>query len=356
MKRLFFVIFFLPIFAFAQIGGSSTYEFVTMPYSARENAFGGNVISSTEKDLAFALKNPALLDSSYEHEAFLNFGQMRIAQTGTFYGTIGYAQNYKYGITIEGGIHFISYGKCDGYDEDGNFTGEFFPSEYQLIVGASRQIYGNLYGGLTCKPILSYLESYSSYGLLFDAGLTYRFEKSCLALELRNFGCQIKGYTHKNHEPIPYSLDFGYSQRLEHAPVRFNIVYQDIQKFDLSYDDNLSQNNTLLNDEADEERKFVEVGKNFIKHINISGEFLIGKAIVIMAGYNYRKSEELSFGSSKHAAGLSIGLGLNFSRFKISYSLAKQNAAGSWQLFTLGINTQTIYSLYQNHKSQKLQK
>lgn len=98
-----------------------------------------------------------------------------------------------------------------------------------------------------------------------------------------------------------------------------------------------------------EERKFFEVGKNFLRHINLSVELLLGKNIEIMAGYNYRKSEELSLGTSKYGAGLSVGMGLNFSRFQLSYGWQKQHAAGGRNFFTFAFNTDTIYSLYRTH-------
>ncbi len=355
MKKILFCWLLFPLFVFAQIGGSSVFEFTALPYSARETALGGSCIASYSKDLSIALKNPSLLDSSYLNDAFFSFGQMHVARLGLFYGTIGYAQTGKFDMMYEGGIHFINYGKCEGYDEDGVYTGDFFPSEYELIFGASKQLSDHWYVGASVKPILSYLESYSSYGLLFDFGANYRSELSCASVEIRNIGWQLKPYTSKNREPIPYSIDLGVSQRLNHAPIQFYFGYSDLQKFDLSYDDPYAQSNSLINDDDQKERGFVLVGKNFLKHITVSAEFMLGNHFVLMGGYNYRKSEELSFGNSKHGAGLSFGFELLFSRFNLSYGLAKQQAAGSWHLFTLGFNTKTIYSAYQNRKNSKTQ-
>lgn len=356
MKHIFFFCLFLPVSLFAQIGGTTVFEFTTLPYSARDNALGTNCITSIPVDLSIALKNPSILDLNYSNEFHANLGQLQVSQTGIFYGTFGYAYYAeKCQTNFLGGLHFINYGDCDGYDEEGIYTGHFFPLEYEIILGASKQISNCWNVGLSMKPILSYLESYSSYGFLFDLGATYRHELTCFSAEVRNVGWQLKPYTSKNREPIPFSIDLGVSQRLNHAPIQFNFAYSDLQKFDLSYEDEFSQSNTLINDEDTEERGFVQVGKNFLKHITLSAEFMIGNHFVIMGGYNYRKSEELSFGTSKHGAGLSFGLAMNFSRFQLSYGLAKQQAAGSWHLFTLGFNTKTIYSVYQNRKNSKTQ-
>jgi len=339
MKQALFAFIFFPSVVFAQLGGTSTFEFATLPYSASENAYGGNCITTTEKNLPFALKNPSLLDSSYANEAFGSWGMLHLRETGIGLGTIGYAHYLSNGITMGGGIHFVNYGVFQGYDEEGNKTETFFPSEYALICGASYSFLPNITAGINIKPILSYMESYSSYGLLFDVGVSYRLSYSNFSLMARNVGWQLKPYTEGNREAVPYSIDFGYSQKLEHAPIRFNITYEDLQKFDLS----------SATDDDTEERKFVLVAKNFIKHVNISGEFLIGKNIEIMAGYNYRKSEDLSFGTSKYGTGLSVGLGLNFSRFQLSYGWAKQHAAGGRNFFTLAFNAGTIYSLCRTH-------
>lgn len=374
MKKILFGFLLFPLSIFAQIGGASTFEFVTLPYSATENALGGNQIAlvTTEKNLATTLKNPSLLNTSYSNEAVGSWGLLHLKESGIGCGTIGYAHSIRENITLDGGIHFINYGKFEGYDEYGNSTENFFPSEYQLIFGGSwnqpfyneqdsiQKFWANFSFGVNIKPIMSYMESYSSYGLLFDIGASYITETghTCLTLVARNIGFQLKPYTEGNREPVPYSIDFGYSQQLEHAPIRFNITYEDLQKFDLSYETKSATKTTNSLYVEEEEREFVTFGKNFLKHVNLSAELLLGKNIVIMGGYNYRKSEDLSFGSTKHGAGFSAGFALNFSRFSISYGWAKQQAAGGRNYFTLELNTQTIYSVCKNtlqkHKTSTL--
>lgn len=344
MKRFLLLVYLLPLSLFAQIGGSAVYEFVSLPYSARENIAGGTIITSQVVNLASALKNPSLLDSTYSHEMIGSWGLLHLKESGIGCGTIGYAYSLNPHITLDAGIHFINYGRFEGYDEYGNKIENFVPIEYELIFGGSYQIRQNFFLGASIKPILSYLESYSSYGMLFDIAATYKWEKSCVSLATRNIGWQIKPYTEGNRENIPYSIDLGFSHTLSHAPFRFNVTYSDIQKFDLSYDDETSAKNTLLNGE-EEEREFVTIGKNFIKHITISGELLLGKHIVAMLGYNYRKSEELSFGDTKKATGLGVGFELNFPRFCVSYGWSKQHAAGGKNYITLSLNTMTIYSI-----------
>ena len=353
MKRILIVLVLFPFSLFAQIGGGSTYEFVTLPYSATENAFGGNVITRTEKNLPFALKNPSLLDSSYNNECVGNWGMLHLKETGIGLGTIGYAHALSHGMTVQGGIHFINYGVFEGYDESGTAINNFVPAEYEIISGLSYQLKDNIFVGTNIKPILSYMESYSSYGLLFDAGISYRLERSCFSIAARNIGWNIKPYTKDNREPVPYSIDLGMTQKLEHAPVRFNITYEDLQHFDVSEPKTKKTPSNSGIYEDDDERKFVTYGRTFIKHFNLSTEIFFGKHITVIGGYNYRKSEELSFGTSKQGAGLSAGFILTFSRFNISYGWAKQQAAGGRNFFTLGFNAGTIYSAYQTQAQKR---
>ena len=154
MKRILSVLIFLPFSLFAQIGGGSTYEFVTLPFSAAENAFGGTVVSRTTKDLSFALKNPSLLDSTYSNEIVGNWGLLHMKETGIGLGTIGYAYYLPIGLALQSGIHFINYGKFAGYDEYGNSIESFVPAEYELIFGTAYSVRENLTVGVNLKPIL----------------------------------------------------------------------------------------------------------------------------------------------------------------------------------------------------------
>ena len=129
MRRILLFLLLAPLSIFAQIGGASTFEFVTLPYSASENAFGGNIITQLDNKVAFALKNPSLLDSSFSNEATGNYGLLHQKESGIGYGSIGFAHTLSHNITMVGGIHFISYGTFDGYDESGTETGHFFPKE-----------------------------------------------------------------------------------------------------------------------------------------------------------------------------------------------------------------------------------
>ncbi|HON51609.1 MAG TPA: type IX secretion system protein PorQ [Bacteroidales bacterium] len=347
LKHIFLNFFvLLPIVLYAQLGGTSVYEFVKIPYSARENALGGECISLHDGDIALALKNPSLLDSSYNYSFSGTWGGFFIAQTNIGAGSFGGAYTIQPNITAMAGIQFVNYGRFWGYDEDGNFTGTFFASDYQIVLGSSYKISKNMNIGLSVKPILSYMESYSSYGILTDIAYNYYNPEQFISFSViaRNVGTQITSYTHTK-EAIPYSIDIGVTKKLLHAPLRFTITYCDLQSFDLQYDNILKQKTNLINQEQKTDDKlFTKIRVNAMKHLQVSSEILLFKHIDFIVGYNYRTSEEMSFGASKNGVGISVGARVKTPMAYISYGWSKQHVAGGLHFLTLTTNIQTIAS------------
>lgn len=348
MKQI--IVFFLltiPFLSFSQLGGNSVYEFVNTPYSARENALGGNSISLRDGDVSIALKNPSLLDTSCSYKFAGTWGGIHISETNIGLGSFGYAQTISPRITTMCGIQFINYGRFSGYDEDGNSTGNFFASDYQIILGGSYNFFRTFYAGLSIKPILSYLETYSSYGLLGDLGVSYVNPESQVnaSFIVRNFGTQLTKYTNDEKEAVPYSIDCGITKKLKHAPFRFTVIYNDLQKFELTYTDILKKNTNLINQDVTvKDNIFTKIESNLMKHFQFSSEILLLKNIDLLVGYNYRKSSELSFGASKKAVGLSLGFNIHVSYFNLSYGWSKQYVAGGTNYFTFSTDLDKIYS------------
>ncbi|HOS83658.1 MAG TPA: type IX secretion system protein PorQ [Bacteroidales bacterium] len=346
---IYFFILFVCSTAHAQLGGTSVYEFVKIPYSARENALGGECISLNDGDVSLALKNPSLLDTSYSYAFSGTWGGFHIAQTNIGAGSFACAYTVNPKVTALAGIQFINYGRFFGYDEDGNYTGTFFGSDYQIILGGSYQLHKHLYGGVSIKPILSYLESYSSYGLLGDIALHYKRPEEFLSISLiaRNIGTQITSYTSQQKESVPYSIDLGITKRLQHAPLRFTISYLDIQQFNLDYDNILKQKTNLINQEqTSDDKLFTTIRVNTMKHLQFSAELLLFKHIDFLLGYNYRNSEEMSFGASKKGTGISAGARIKTPFAHISYGWSKQHVAGGLHFISLTTNIQTIVSKF----------
>ena len=90
--------------------------------------------------------------------------------------------------------------------------------------------------GVNLKPIYSSFEQYTSLGMALDLGVSYHFRPPSPPLDLvvKNVGTQIISYT-GNREKLPFEMHAGITQGLAHAPFRFNITFQHLERWDLTY-------------------------------------------------------------------------------------------------------------------------
>ena len=112
------------------------------------------------------------------------------------YGNISYAYRLNNrGHTLHFGLMYINYGDFSGYDELGNYTGEFTGNEGCFSTSYSLKLRSfPIYFGTSVKIISSRLEQYNSYALATDIGAFYYDNLNDLNISLvfRNIGYQIK--------------------------------------------------------------------------------------------------------------------------------------------------------------------
>ncbi|MEM9917229.1 MAG: type IX secretion system protein PorQ [Bacteroidota bacterium] len=339
---LFSALFLSPLFSTAQIvGGNNTYEFLNLPASARLTAMGGHLISVRDDDLSLALSNPSLLNPDMHQQIALSHN---IFLGGINHGYVAYGHHAKkWNASLHAGLQYTTYGTFDAADEFGTITGEFKASEYAFVVGASRQVYEKLTFGANAKLITSQLETYNSVGLAADLGLFYqdtsgRFTAS---LVFKNAGAQLSGYTNENNEPLPFDIQIGISQRLKHLPFRFSVVYHNLQRWNLLYDDPTTEETTfIIGDGNQEESGFSMQIDNFFRHFVFSGEFLFGRLenFRLRFGYNHLRKQELSVDNFRSLAGFSMGLGFKIKRFRIDYGRSFYHLAGGGNHFSISTN------------------
>ena len=154
----------------AQIGGESTYRFLTLTNSARVASLGGSHVAINDSaDLNLPFHNPSLLKGNMTSQVLVNYVNY-IADVN--YGYASYAMPLKYG-TLAAGMHYINYGNFVEATEEGEITGNTFKAaEYALNI-----IWANNYKkwryGINIKPVLAVFESYQSVGMAFDAGISW---------------------------------------------------------------------------------------------------------------------------------------------------------------------------------------
>lgn len=337
--RLFAAVLFLLISfsSSAQIGGSSTYQFLNLTSSARLAALGGKMVPVVDDDPNLVFGNPALLNPSMHNHLALS-GVKYFADIK--YGYAGYVHHHQKAGTFSAAMHYVNYGDFDETDITGQKVGEFNAAEYSLNLAWARPVYDSaLTVGAALKTIYSSLESYSSFGMAVDLGANYYFEKPMLNLSLvaKNIGTQITTYTEGNNEPLPFDIQFGVSKKMAKAPFRLSLVLHHLEKFDITYRDPAKANETdPITGESTEEK--ITFGDKILSHVVIGTEVLLSKNFHVRAGYNFQRRREMGIESKMSTVGLSWGFGFRISKFHISYGRATYHLAGASNHFSISTN------------------
>jgi len=338
MKQKYYLVFLFCLIILtgkAQIGGESTYQFLELTNSARIAALGGNQIAILDStDLNLPYYNPASLHKSMQNKVLVNYVNY---MADINYGYASFAKSFDSIGNFAVGVHYINYGKFNEATEFGELTGNTF----QAAEYAFHLIYSNKFKrlnyGASLKPILSTFESYQSFGLAADFGLSIasKSKYTNVSLVARNVGSQITTYYDDgNYEKLPFNLQAGISRRLKHAPINLALDMQYLNHWDLGTPET-DPNEEEGNDFFEREESF---GKQIMRHLVFGVELLPSENFIIRAGYNYQRRQELKFTERASMVGFSAGFGLKIKRFRLDYAISQYHLAGSSNLFSLAIN------------------
>ena len=334
-KYYLFILFCFAVFAGkAQIGGESTYQFLELTNSARIAALGGNQIAILDStDLNLPYHNPASLHKSMGNKVLVNYVNYL---SDINYGYVSFAKSFDSIGNFALGMQYINYGKFNEATEFGNLTGNTFKAaEYAFHIIYSNS-YKRLNFGAALKPILSSFESYQSFGIAADFGISMasRSKYTNVSLVARNVGTQITTYyDNGKHEKIPFNLQAGITRRLKHAPINLALNLQYLNQWDLGTPEPNGNS-----EEIDFFKREESFGKQIMRHLVFGFELLPSENFTLRAGYNYQRRQELKFNDRASMVGLSAGFGLKIKRFRLDYAISQYHLAGSSNLFSLAIN------------------
>ena len=339
MKNLILIFFALTNFAFAQIGGSSTFQFLDMPVSARATSQGGIYNHLYENDAGLAFGMPAMLNSAMHKQLAISYLPYF---AGSHSANLNYIHDFKRA-TFQFGTQFMNYGKLIQYDELGTAQGLFNASDVALVAGAGHSYKDKFKFGANAKLAVSQIESYTALGMAFDLSAMFvdTAKLFSASLIIRNLGFQLKAYTKGNQELMPTDIQVGLSKRFKHLPFRINLTGHNFTRWDVRYNDpNAVQTTiTIFDDDANDGPGGAAVFfDNFMRHIIIGGEFQFGKAFNMGFAYNYHRRAELALQSKGGLAGFSFGFGLKINRIGIQYGMGKYTNAGAANHLTMNIN------------------
>ena len=322
--------------AYSQEGGSGVYSFLDIPASSRVAAMGGTFITVKDNDPNAALQAPSLLNSSMDNSLTLS-GVSFV--DGVKFGDVGFVRDVgKFG-TYMASMHYASYGEFHETDEFGNINGSFHASDYSLTLSGGYQFNPKFSFGAAFKTIYSDYYIYNSLGAAIDLSATYddTLNHITTTFVIRNAGIQFKNYVTNNNEPIPAEAIIGISKRLIHTPLRFNLTYRHLEKFDLSYYDpnNLGDVDPLT---GEPQVKTINFWNKLSRHFIIGTEILLSKNFHLRVAYNFQRRKEMIIETRPGLVGFSMGVGLKVSKFIISYGRANFHIAGGANHFSITTN------------------
>jgi hypothetical protein len=321
--------------AAAQTGGSTAFAFLSLPFNARSAALGGELITARDKDISSGMQNPAMLNPLMDR-------QVQVSQSllagGINFGSLNYAHAFGE-ITAAAQFRYVSYGQMKRTDYTGADLGTFSPGDFALGFSAGKSINERMHIGATLNFIFSQLDSYTAFGNSIDIGGAYTVEEKNFALSgvIKNLGYQWKGYTTDVRSPLPLELQLGVSKKLEHAPFRFSVVAQQLQRWDLTYDDpNAKATVDPLTGDSIAPKKTGFIGKAG-RHLLFQAEIIAGKRVHFRVAYDVNRRAELKLAERGGISGFSFGAGLYFKRFNLDYGLLAYSVAGYQHQLSLTI-------------------
>ena len=332
------VFLFGTFFANAQIGGTYAYSFLEKPISARVAALGGNVAAINDNDLNIGYCNPSLINAGMDNSIALNYVNWF---EGTNYGSVQFANTFEKAGSFMATLQYMDYGKIDYADETGALGGTFGAYDMAVTIGWGRQLDSVFSIGAAAKVIYSAYETYNSFGMAVDVAGTYQSRSGwTMSLVARNFGTQLTTYVGSSRDPLPFTLQGVISKRLDHVPFRFSVIYDHIEKWDLTYEDPLNPSGGVdpITGEAKSKTGFSKFGDQFMRHMIFGAEFYVGKNLILRAGYNYRRRQEGKIEDKMGMVGFSWGFGVRISKFRINYSRSSYNLVGSPNYLTLAFD------------------
>lgn len=311
--------------AFAQIGGNATYKFLDLPASARMAALGGKMVAFKDADVNLSNFNPSLINPEMDKRLVTN----TVAYfSGINFGYVGYGKDYGKKGTFVGSIQYINYGNFVRRDETGLKLGRFSAAETALQLGWGIKRDRMNYGA-NVKFISSFLESYSSFGVGLDIGVTFVDEEKdfIVSAVLRNIGFQFKSYSPTDTGNLPFEIQIGISQKLQHLPLTLFLTAHNMQRLDIRYDDPNEQSSfvIVINDSTEKTYLADKIARHFI----VGGEFILAKSIFVRGAYNYFRRQELKIETRGGSPGFSFGIGFHIKKFGIDYGLSSYSLAGT---------------------------
>lgn len=341
MNKKIYVLFFLLMsvtILFAQ-QKDGTYSFFNSTNSARVAALGGVSIPIYDSDIQLTTFNPSLINPDMSNSMSLSYVDY---YSDINFGIVQYAHSFEKIGSFVGTIQYHNYGDFFYTNETGFIeNNQFSVSDYAIYLGWGRQLNDRLSLGANLKFGGIQYENNASFAIAVDIAGTYKTKTDWIfSLTARNIGTELYNNYQSFKNTLPFRMQLGASKKLEHLPFTVIVVYDNLQRWGLSYDDPLDLEGDYdpMTGEYVEKSKVDKFAKNLFSHFVFAGELNLGKNLSLRVGYNYGYRQTMKSPTKKGAVGLSYGVGINVYKFKISYSRSEMHIHGSPNYITITTN------------------
>lgn len=325
-KIIVFSVFISIVFTAFSQAGYGVYQFLDLPVSSRLAALGSANVSLRDNDINFAFENPALLTAQTDNTIGLNMANYL---ADIKFGSAVYGRTINKNNYFAIGIQYVDYGTFRETTDLNVFTGQTFTAkDMALNIMYARPLTNKITVGATLKPVYSAYETYTSYGLALDAGVSYNDSANLFSagLVVKNLGTQLKGYysdeNGQHFEPLPTNIELGISKKLNHAPLRFSLTLHNLQHWDLSYE-STNQPTTDVTSTTITTTKSIGFADMAFRHTVLSVEFVPTKNFYLAMAFNDRRQQEMSMTGFKSMAGFSFGGGIKLYKFHVGFGMTQ---------------------------------
>ena len=209
----------------------------------------------------------------------------------------------------------MGYGNIQEFLPDNSATGATISAKDISVTGFyAHDLSERWRGGLSLKFLYSGLADFTSIGLAVDAGLSYyNSEKGfSFGFALKNIGLQIKPYE-DDRQKMPWDIQAGVTQKMAHAPIRFSLTAQYLNRWKFDTVDN-----TVVDYEGD------SFFKSLAKHLIIGVDFVPSDNFWLGVGFNPKTKMDMKLqGGGGGLSGFSAGAGVKIKMFDVGCSVAK---------------------------------
>ena len=336
IKNYFFIVLLLPVYVIAQTGGGGVFPFLNNNASARIAALGGNMLAIDDNDISIAVMNPSLISSEMNNTITMNYTDF---YSDIKSGFAAYSHTYDKAGSFVMGMQFVNYGNFIATNDNGDQLGSFGAGEYAASLGWGRRLDSTFSIGANLKFVYSSFDIYNSYGIVADVATTYHSgNHTNISLLVRGIGRELKSYESGYEKTIPMEIQLGISRKLEHLPLRYNILLHDLQRWNLRYDDPSKTNADPLTGEPVKQDKFMNILDEGLRHIIFGVELMPVNHFVLRMGYNPQLRKEMKLDTKASTVGFSWGFGIRIKKISIDYARSTWHLNGSPNYFTISAN------------------